>query len=809
MRKHVRGWAIAPLAALLLAASCAEPEEESAEAAPAADASTAEVAAADVAVAATPADAAVDPLRAPGEWVTWGGDYGNSRYSALDQITADNVGQLEVVWTRPGEDVAGRPNSNWKATPIYVDGVMYIPTGGTQVAAIDPATGQDIWLFTPDPYRNEIGRQFSGSTRAVSYWTDGEDKRILLNSIDGRLISIDAETGEADPNFGENGYVDLNENLLSENDPRDPDEISDVNSTAPGVVVGDTIVVQVITTDTIPRLGAVAPGYVRGYDVRTGALKWTFHTIPLPGEFGHDTWDDPDAWSKNGAASVWTMLTADPELGYVYLPVESAMNNFSGEHRLGDGLFGETIVCLDAETGERVWHFQILHHGVWDYDIPAAPLLHDIDMDGRTIKAITVLTKQGMSFVFDRETGEPVWPIEEREVPVDLEELTGIAGLNVPGEVLSPTQPFPTRPPPYSNLGFAEEDVLSLTEELHAEATELLSNYILGPMYTPPPLASDDSPYLGTLVYPNYGGGSNWNGGAVDLETNVMFVPTRNTYMTLGMVAADPERSDFAHTAANAGLLRLENGLPANNPPWALVTATDMNEGEHIWSRSIGGAPTWVRELPELQGREDLNFDAMGQISVRPAALVTSTLLFLAESGNIGGDPGGPMFRAYDKATGDVIAELVLPGLTSGAPMTYMHEGNQYISVVLSAVGQPAQLVTLALPGARDAAALASTGSTAAATGSTTPSAPMVEATEAQLASGAATYTTNCAVCHGADGGGVPGGNAPSLATVVSLDDAKLMISGGSAEMPGMAAILTEEEIDAVARYVIVGLGEE
>jgi quinoprotein glucose dehydrogenase len=758
-----------------------------------------------VAVAATScalSPSASDRLRAPGEWVTWGGDYGNSRYSALDQIDADNVGELTIAWRRTGELIEGRPNTNWKATPIYVDGVLYVPTGGTQVAALDPATGATIWLFTPDPYRVEIGRQFSGSTRAVSYWTDGTEKRILLNSIDGRLISIDAETGLADPAFGENGAVDLKQGLLSENDPRKVEEMTDVNSTAPGIVVGDVYVVQIISDDGPQRAAQSAPGYVRGYDIRSGALLWTFHTIPLPGQLGHDTWDDPNAWSGNGAAGVWTMMSADPDLGYVYLPVESASQNWYGGNRLGDALFGESIVCLDARTGERVWHFQILHHGVWDYDIPAAPILHDIDLDGRTIKAVTVLTKQGMSFVFDRVTGEPVWPIEERAVPTDMGEL------NVPGETLSPTQPFPTKPPPYSRLGYHEEDVIDLTPELRAEAMALLESYVLGPMYTPPTVITAEK--KGTLVYPNYGGGANWNGGAVDLETNVMYVPTRNTYMSLGMRQLDPERSDWAYgPGPGTGLLRLANGLPANGPPWALVTATDMNKGEHIWSRSIGGAPDWVRALPELQGR-DLDFDSMGQISVRPSPLVTATLLFLAESGNIGGDPGGPMFRAYDKATGEVVAEIELPGKTSGAPMTYMHEGAQYIAVALSEQERPAELVVLALPDALEAAASPGEGPAAdrvqpaSAESTAGDGRAQVVASAEALADGRALFAQTCAACHGGDGRGVPGGPAPALSASLGLEDVRSAVVNGAPEMPGLGAVLSPDQIDAVSAYVLL-----
>lgn len=731
--------------------------------------------------------AAADPLaRKHGEWITWGGDPGNTRYSPLDQINAQNVSQLEIAWRWKASDVVGRSDPNWKATPLVVDGVMYVPHGGTRISAIDPSTGATLWTFEPDPYRKTSTRSFSGSSRALSWWTDGKAKRILHNTIDGRLLSIDAVTGQPDPNFGVNGQVDLKQELLP---PADPRTVQDINSTAPGIVVGDVIVIQVIGDDTIPRKGGT-PGYVRGYDVRTGRKLWTFHTIPRPGEYGNETWGN-DSWKDFGAASVWSMMSADPELGMVYLPVESATNNWWGGQKPGDGLFAESIVALDAKTGVRKWHFQILHHGVWDYDLPAAPILHDIHKDGRTIKAITVLTKQGMNFVFDRATGDPVWPIEERPVPTE--------GAP-PEEHLSPTQPFPTKPAPYSRLGFHEEDVVDFTPAIKAEAMKFLSEYTKGPMYSPPTLVTPTN--KGTIVYPNYGGGSNWNGGAVDLETNTLFVPTRNTFMAIGLRKTDPSRTDWTYAPVSSGVLRLPSGIPVNKPPWALVTATDMNRGEHIWSRSIGGAPDSIRNHPQLKDLP-LDFDNMGQISVRPSPMVTKSLMFMAESANIGGDPGGKMFRAYDKKTGAVVHEFELPGLTSGAPMTYEHRGRQYIAVALSAQGQPAELVVLSLPGARMPSAA---GAVAAPTTTAATPAARVEATPQQLATGRQLYAANCVVCHGSTGQGIPGGSAPPLTATGALTDVVNFITRGAPEMPGFSATLSAQQIDALARYVKVGL---
>ncbi len=732
--------------------------------------------------------------RLRGEWLTWGGDAGNSRYSPLDQINAGNVAQLEIAWRWKATDIAGRPDPNWKATPLVVDGVMYVPHGGTRISAIDPSTGATLWTYEPTPYRTQSTRAFSGSSRAVSWWTDGKQKRILHNTIDGRLLSIDAVTGQLDPAFGTNGSVDLNTELLPLDDPRSADQ-QDINSTAPGIVVGDVIVIQVIGDDTTPRKGGT-PGYIRGYDIRTGKKLWTFHTIPRPGEFGNDTWEN-NSWKDFGAASVWSMMAADPELGLVYLPIESATNNWWGGQKPGDGLFGESIVAVDAKTGVRKWHFQILHHGVWDYDLPAAPILHDINKNGRTIKAITVLTKQGMNFVFDRATGEPVWPIEEKPVPT---------AMAVPGEQLSPTQPFPTKPAPYSNLGYHEEDLIDFTPELRAEAKKMMESYTRGPMYTPPTLITETN--KGTIVYPNFGGGSNWNGGAVDLETNTLFVPTRNTYMSVGLRPADPAKTDWAYTTGGGGAtpLRLPNGLPVNKPPWSLVTATDMNKGDHIWSRAIGGASAAIRNNPALKGL-NLDFDSMGQISVRPSPLVTKSLLFMAESANIGGDPGGPMFRAYDKKTGAVVHAFKLPGLTSGAPMSYEHRGRQYIAVALSAQGQPAELVVLSLPGARMPSAAGAVTTAATATPTPAAQAERVEATTAQLATGRQLYVANCVICHGPNGEGVQVGSAPALKNTAALADVKNFITRGAPEMPPFGAALTADQIDTLARFVKVGLG--
>ena len=465
-----------------------------------------------------------------GEWQYWGGDAGSTRYSALTQIDATNARNLEVAWRWAALPIGDRPDVNWQATPLLIDGVLYVTTGTHQAAALDPATGTTLWIFNPEPKDLPTGRPGNPSGRSMAYWTDGKVKRLFRSTLDGRLISIDAKTGKADPAFGEQGAVMLNRELWDRPVPV-------LGSTSPPIVVGDVIVVQVVPEVYAPNKEST-PGHIRGYDVRTGKRLWTFHTIPQAGEFGVETWEK-NSWQYSGNTGVWTIMSADPELGLVYLPVETPAHDFYGGQRLGDNLFAESIVCLDAKTGRRVWHFQIVHHGVWDYDPPAAPILGDIVVNGRRIKSVTQLTKQGMSFVFDRLTGKPVWPIEEKAVPQ----------TDVPGERTSPTQPFPAKPAPYERLGYSDDDLIDFTPELRKEALAIASRYKRGPMYTPTSRQIEGGTQ-GTWVQPGYGGGSNWNGAAFDPETGWMYVPTKNQPMIAVLTPANPKLTNFDYVRA-------------------------------------------------------------------------------------------------------------------------------------------------------------------------------------------------------------------------------------------------------------------
>ena len=715
---------------------------------------------------------------ASGEWVTWGGDPGFQRYSPLDQIDASNVATLEVAWRWNALPLGDRADANYKATPLYIDGVLYAPSGVAQAVALDPATGAEIWRFNPEP-GPELGRAPSISSRSLTYWTDGAAKRLFHNTHDGRLISIDAATGKADPAFGANGYIDLRQNLRPDGKPAEF-----LGSSSPAAVVGDVVIVQVVGDITSPNKEAT-PGHIRGYDVRTGKLVWTFHTIPQAGEFGNDTWQD-NSWTYTGNAGVWSMMSVDPDLGYVYLPVETPSHDFYGGQRKGDNLFAESLVALDGKTGKRVWHFQIVHHGIWDYDPPAAPILHDVVKDGKTIKAVTLLTKQGMSFVFDRATGEPVWPIEERAVPQN----------GAPGEALSPTQPFPTKPAPYTHLGYSEDTLIDFTPALRAEALKIAEQYVKGPMYTPTtPVVEGGT--KGTWVQPGYGGGSNWNGAAFDPETGLMFVPNRNTAYVASLTRPDPKLTNWNWIRAATSEIAGPQGLPILKPPYSFVTATDMNAGEHRWSKPIGSAPDWIRNHPALKGL-DLDWDAMGEPRIRPSPLATKTLLFMAEAGNLSGDPGGPLFRAYDKTTGNVVAEITLPDKATGAPMTYLHEGRQYIVIAVATQDHPAEFVALALPGARRASASGAAAPSAEA-------ATTVAATPEELAGGRKVYADMCSVCHGANGQGIPSG-PPKVTGLTDIVAIRLRVQAGGIEMPPMAGMLTPQQIDLVAKFVAAGL---
>ena len=619
-----------------------------------------------------------------GEWRFYGGDGGHTQYTGLDQIDRDNVTELQVAWRWKAENSAADPFFNFESTPIMIGGILYTTTGASEVAAVDAETGQTMWLFTPPPKASgDTERSLSpqGSGRGVAYWTDGEQARIFHSVSDGRLVALDANTGEPVAGFGEGGYVDLSQDIDRPG--------AQVRCISTPIVSNDVVVAQVVPAGESGY--EATPGHIRGYDVRTGERLWIFHVVPQGDDFGVDTWHE-DSWRYTGHSGVWTQLTVDEELGYLYLPTEIATNDWYGGHRPGDNLFAESIVCLDIRTGERVWHYQLIHHGIWDYDNPAPPTLVDVTHDGRRIKAVAMVTKQGYTYVFDRETGSPLWPIIEMPVPQS----------DVPGERTSPTQPIPSRPAPFERQGFTVDDLIDFSPEIRAEAMEIAANYRMGPLYTPPSLIDDPDGTKGTLVLPGWGGGASWPGAGVDVEAGILFVPSLKVPIVVSLAPGEPGGTNPDYMRVGPIYPPGPRGLPLVKPPWGRITAIDLNTGDHLWMVPLGSAPRDVREHPDLQGL-GLDFSTMGQ-NGRPGALVTSTLLFMGEGGGVRGGvasrhgAGGPVFRAYDKRTGEVVAAITLPANPTGSPMSYMLNGKQYICVAAATMESPAELLALALP---------------------------------------------------------------------------------------------------------------
>jgi quinoprotein glucose dehydrogenase len=555
-----------------------------------------------------------------------------------------------------------------------IGGVLYTQAGMTRnVVAVDAKSGELLWVWRPNDGAERFAkapRKTSG--RGVAYWTDGAGNERLFTVTPGFfLAALDPDTGRPVPGFGENGIVDLMVGVRGEVNDK-----SSIGNSSPAIVVGDVVIVgPAHEVGMRPPSKANLKGDVRGFDVRTGKLLWTFHTIPARGEPGYETWLDGSA-DVVGNAGVWAPMTADAELGYVYLPTEAPLADTWGGERPGANLYSSSLVCLDAKTGERVWHYQLIHHDIWDWDNPTAPILMDLVVDGRPVKAVAQLTKQAFVYTFDRVTGEPVWPIEERPVPAS----------DVPGEWTSPTQPFPTKPPAFDRQGVSVDDLIDFTPALRAEAVEGVKKFRLGPIFTPPSLSTAADGTSGTLMLPHATGGANWEGGAFDPETNVLYVGSF-TNPFIAVLEPPPTPSDIRYVSGGGAELPWLQGLPLIKPPWGRVTAIDMNKGEHLWQIANGPTPKEIAEHPALEG---LDIPPTGR-STRPVTLVTKTLLFTAE-----GWGGAAKLRAHDKATGAVVAEVDLPGAVGGLPMTYLIDGKQYIVVSVGGANG-AELVALTL----------------------------------------------------------------------------------------------------------------
>ncbi len=655
-----------------------------------------------------------------GEWSTYAGDVGATRYSPLGQINASNFGKLEVAWRFKTDSLGPRPEFQYEGTPLMVHGVVYCTAGSRRaVVALDAATGEMLWMHSENEgNRGQAApRQLSG--HGVAYWTDGTEERIIYVTPGYRLIALNAKTGVPVPTFGNNGVVDL-----KQDDDQEIDLVTgEVGLHSTPLVAGDVVVVGAAhKAGGAPESFKHYKGYVRGFDARTGKRLWIFHTIPQPGEFGIETWLN-DSWSYTGNTGVWAQMSADEKTNTLYLPVELPTGDYYGGHRPGAGLFGESLVALDLKTGKRKWHYQLVHHGLWDMDIPCAPILTDITVNGQTVPAVAQPTKQAFLYVFNRVTGQPIWPMEERPVPKG----------DIPGEWYSPTQPFPTKPPAYDRQGVSVDDLIDFTPELREEAIKLVSKYKIGPIFTPPVVSKIDGP-LGAITAPGSLGGTNWPGGSYDPENHILYVFSQTSTAVLGMVPPTNGRSDMNYIQGSAaagsrppsagvgaapegnpapagagrgagrgrgpvgeggGQFLSVHGLPLLKPPYGRITAIDLNKGEILWQVAHGETPDNIRNNPLLKG---LNIPRTGRPGIL-GVLVTKTLVIAGEAGFFTTPSGqrGAMLRAYDKQTGKEAGAVYMPAPQTGSPMTYELNGQQYIVLAISGAGYSGELLAFKL----------------------------------------------------------------------------------------------------------------
>lgn len=635
-----------------------------------------------VAMQFIPKDADLRALTIEGDWRQHRGDYASTNYSPLDQINKENAKDLKIIWRWKTDNFGAKPEFYFKVTPLMANGILYTTAGSSRaVAAIDAMTGETLWTFRFDEKERKayVPRQNSG--RGVAYWTSsvkGSD-RVIYITPSFQLIALDAQTGHLIPDFGDHGVVNLKKGLGVSADPL----TSTIGSTSPPIIVNDVIIVGAsFPVGLAPVSKRQVPGNIMGYDVKTGKQLWIFNTIPQKGEEGNETWEQ-GSWKYTGNAGAWAPLTADPKLGYVYLPLEAATGDFYGGHRPGNNLFSQSLVCLNARTGKKVWHYQLIHHDIWDYDLPAPPILADIIVDGKPILAVVQLTKQAFAYVFDRVTGKPVWPIEERPVPKS----------DVKGEWTSPTQPFPTKPAAYDRQGYSDDILVDFTPAIKEEALRIVKQYKKGPLYTPVSVYNPPN-VMGTLILPDAVGGANWQGGVLDPETGMLYVSSSTVLRPMSLESA-PDLSDMDYIAYMGSSRIGPYGLPLVKPPYGRITAIDLNTGDHKWMIANADTPDWVKDVPALKG---INIPRTG-LPDRVGMLVTKTLLFAGEGAGLyasdGG--GGNKFRAYDKATGEIISEVELPAYQAGLPITYSINGKQYIVIAVGAVGHAGELVALGL----------------------------------------------------------------------------------------------------------------
>jgi len=691
------------------------------------------------------------PSTAKGDWTHYTADVKGSRYSPLDQINAGNFNQLEVAWRFKTDNLGTRPEFKLEGTPLAINGTVYA-TGGTRrsVVALDGKTGELRWVYSLREGARAVAapRQLSG--RGLSYWTDGKgDNRILFVTTGYNLVSLNAQTGQPIKTFGKDGILDMKVGAVVGKGEQINLETGEIGLHSTPTVAKDVVIVgssfrEGLTVKTHNN----TKGLVRAWDVRTGKLLWKFNTIPTPGEFGNDTWEK-ESWAINGNTGVWSQITVDEEAGLVYLPVEDPTSDLYGGHRPGNNLYGDSLVCVDLKTGQRKWHFQIVHHPIWDYDMPAAPLLMDINVDGKPIKAVAQATKQGLLYVFDRITGKPVWPIEERPVPQ----------TDVPGEKTSPTQPFPTKPPAYSRNGVEEKDLIDFTPELKEQAANAAKRYRLGPVFLPPLVSKPEGP-LAALTAGTLSGGVNWPGSAFDPETHRFITHACSACIApLGLVPPPKEFSDLDYVMGTAGTTfraitgggegsaadapqrgaapaaptpppaaagaaagagreggagrggrggggggaegglgggTVVQGVPIVKPPYGVIVSINLDKGEIDWSVPHGDTPDAVRNSPAMRG---VNIPKTGQ-SGNVGVVVTKTLVIVGDPSvtTTPEHPRGAMLRAYNKQNGEQVGAVFMPAPQSGSPMTYMVDGRQYIIVAVSGGNYSGEYIAFALP---------------------------------------------------------------------------------------------------------------
>jgi quinoprotein glucose dehydrogenase len=670
-----------------------------------------------------------------GEWPSYAADLAGTRYRPLDQINASNFSKLEVAWTFKTDSIGNRKEFKLEGTPLMVNGVVYTTAGSRRAAiALDAATGELLWVH--GEHEGDRGaaapRQLSG--RGLAYWTDGKQERILYVTPGYRLICLDAKTGQAIPSFGKNGVVDLK---LDDDQTILPDlTTGEIGLQSAPVVAKDTVIIGAAFREGMtPKSMRNNKGYVRGFDVKTGKRLWIFHTIPLKNEVGYNTWEKGSA-EYTGNTGVWSQITVDEQLGLVYLPVESPTGDYYGGHRPGYNLFGESLVCVDLKTGQRKWHYQLVHHPLWDMDISSAPILADINVNGRAIKAVAQPTKQGFLYVFDRVTGKPVWDMEERSVEKGT----------VPDEWYSPTQPFPTKPPAYARNGVSKDDLIDFTPAMRDQALTIISKYHIGPVFTPPVESQLGGP-LATLTLGTASGGTNWPGASYDPETHIVYAYACNACLTpIGLMRSPKTLSDMEYVAGTAGQeVRNRtgpgenagadsplptrapapspgrggrggaapaaggggagglsvNGLPLIKPPYGTISAISLDKGEIVWQVAHGDTPDNIRVALKTAG---VDAPRTGQLGYNVGTLITKTLVIAGEGQvtTTTDHPRGAMLRAYDKATGKDAGAVYMPAPETGSPMTYMMNGKQYIIIAVSGGNYSGEYIAFTLPAAEE-----------------------------------------------------------------------------------------------------------